>query len=49
MYAVFEVQRVHDGGTPLYSHQQENLRSMPELWVLDRPGRSPSVFSQGYR
>ena len=28
MYAVFEVQRLHDGGTPLYPHQQENLRSL---------------------
>jgi hypothetical protein len=49
MYAVFEVQRVYDGGTSLYSHQPQNLRSMPQLRVLDRPCRSPSVFSQGHR
>lgn len=49
MYAVFEVQRVYDGGTPLHLHQPQNLRSVSQLRVLDRPRRSPSVFPQSHR
>jgi hypothetical protein len=35
MYAVSQVQRVHDGGTPLYPHEQEDIRALPQLRVLD--------------
>ncbi len=35
MYAVPQVQRVHDGGTPLYPDEQENIRPLPELRILD--------------
>ena len=35
MYAVPQVQRVYDGGTSLYPHEQENIRPLSQLRVLD--------------
>lgn len=35
MYAVPQVQRVYDGGTSLYPHEQEDIRPLPQLRVLD--------------
>ena len=35
MYAMSQVQRVYARGAPLYPRQQKDIRSLPQLWVLD--------------
>jgi hypothetical protein len=48
-YALLEMQRFHDGRAPLDVDESAPLCSVPELWILDRPGRHAAIFSQGYR
>jgi hypothetical protein len=43
--ALPEMQRIHDGGAALHTHESTALCPLPELRILDRPRRFTPILS----